>query len=108
MVASNATGIGSTVIPRTLALHPNVPNPFNPTTTIAYDVPANGTNVTIRVYDVSGRLVRTLVDGQRAAGTHAATWDGRNEAGETVSSGVYFYRMVAGSFSEARRMVLLK
>jgi hypothetical protein len=106
--ASSATAVGGTGTPRTLALHPNVPNPFNPTTTISYDVPPGGANVTIRIYDASGRVVRTLVDDRRAAGTHDTVWDGRNDAGTTVSSGVYFYRMVAGSFSEARRMVLLK
>lgn len=91
-----------------LALHTNVPNPFNPATSIAYDVPENGTPVSLRIYDVSGRLVRTLADGAHQAGTHRATWDGRNDAGEAVASGVYFCRMQAGSFSDTQRMVLLK
>jgi len=90
------------------ALHQNVPNPFNPTTTIAYDVPSAGARVSIRVYDTAGRLVRTLVDRQEAAGAHDVTWDGRDEFGSAVASGVYFYKMTAGSFVESRRMVLLK
>ncbi len=58
-----ATGVGEPVIPQAFALYQNVPNPFNPETTIRYDVPAGGGKVTLRVFDVSGRLVRTLVDG---------------------------------------------
>ena len=85
-----------------------MPNPFNPTTSISYDVPAGGAQVTLRVYDATGGLVRPLVEEERPAGTHAVTWDGRNATGTPVSSGVYFYRMVSGSFSESRRMVLLK
>jgi hypothetical protein len=102
------TGVGDGAAPRSFALHQNTPNPFNPNTTITYDVPDGGVVVTIRVYDAAGRLVRTLVDGPRAAGTHATTWDGRNQSGHAVSSGVYFYKMTAGSFVESRRMVLLK
>lgn len=93
---------------REFALRQNIPNPFNPTTGISYDVPQGGATVSIRIYDVSGRTVRTLVDGWRPGGTHRVTWDGRDAAGNAVSSGVYFYRMAAGSFVEARRMVLLK
>ncbi|HET6348520.1 MAG TPA: FlgD immunoglobulin-like domain containing protein [Candidatus Krumholzibacteria bacterium] len=103
-----ATAVGDGAMPRGFALHQNVPNPFNPATTIAYDVPAGGAKVSIRVYDTTGHLVRTLVDGQRPAGTQTAQWDGRNEFGAPVSSGVYFYKMVAGSFVESKRMVLLK
>jgi len=90
------------------ALHQNIPNPFNPVTTIAYDVPNAGTHVAIRIYDTTGRLVRTLVDRKEAAGSHDVTWDGRDQFGTAVSSGVYFYKMTAGSFVESRRMVLLK
>ncbi len=94
--------------PRDFVLSQNVPNPFNPSTTINYQVPNGGADVSIRIYDVAGRLVRTLVDEHRPAGTHAVAWDGRNQAGTRVASGVYIYRMTAGSFSDARRMVLLK
>lgn len=106
--AGSVTGVEGRGMPKKLALGQNVPNPFNPITSISYDVPAGGAHVTIRVHDVAGRLVRTLVDDRRPTGTHDVTWDGRNTAGAPVSSGVYFYRMVAGSFTEARRMVLLK
>ena len=108
LAAQTPTGVGDSPLPPTFALRQNVPNPFNPTTTISYDVPEGGADVTIRIYDVSGREVATLVDGRRPAGAHQVTWDGRNSSGNAVSTGVYFYRMVAGSFVEARRMVLLK
>jgi hypothetical protein len=108
LVAPTPTAVGDSPLPRAFALRQSVPNPFNPTTTISYDVPAGGAHVTIRIYDVSGRVVRTLVDDRRSAGAHEVTWDGRNSAGNAVSTGVYLYRMVAGSFVQARRMVLLK
>lgn len=110
---SAPTGSGSVTdiadaTPRTYALHPNVPNPFNPTTLVRYDVPEGGGEMSIRIYDVSGRLVKTLVEGLQPAGSKSATWDGRDERGQNVSSGVYFYRMSAGNFAQTRKMVLLK
>jgi hypothetical protein len=91
-------------------LHQNHPNPFNPTTQIRYDVGEEGGNVRVRiaVYDVQGRLVRVLVDEDRAPGSYLATWDGRTDSGGEAASGVYFYAMRAGAFVESRRMVLLK
>jgi flagellar hook assembly protein FlgD len=64
--------------------------------------------VTIRIYDVAGRHVRTLVDGYRGQDTHRVTWNGRNAHGQQLSTGVYFYRMQAGVFVETHKMVLLK
>lgn len=90
-------------------LHQNHPNPFNPSTQIRYDV-GDGGNVRVRiaVYDVQGRLVRVLVDEDRAPGSYLAAWDGRTDSGSEAASGVYFYAMRAGAFVESRRMVLLK
>jgi hypothetical protein len=90
-------------------LEQNHPNPFNPVTTIGYTLATSG-HVTLRVYDVTGALVRTLVDGVQSAdaGALQATWDGRADTGAAVSSGVYFYRLEAGGTIETRRMVLLK
>ncbi|MDH4035875.1 MAG: C25 family cysteine peptidase [Candidatus Krumholzibacteria bacterium] len=98
------------LVPVTIAkLGQNYPNPFNPVTTIEYWVPGGSRNrVSLVIYDVRGARVRTLVDREKAAGRYAAQWDGRNDAGAPVSSGVYFYRMVAGGFENTRRMVLLK
>ena len=96
------------VIPNVFALYQNVPNPFNPTTVIMYDVPERGGHVTLRIYDVAGRLVRTLVDGPQAAGEKRVTWNGRNDHGSNVATGVYFYRMTAPGFETTKKMVMLQ
>jgi hypothetical protein len=86
----------------------NSPNPFNPQTTIAYDLPKQ-TAVSLRVFDLSGRLVRVLVDGEIIAeGRNEAIWNGRDDTGKRVASGTYFYRLEAGEYSETRRMALIK
>jgi hypothetical protein len=96
--------------PRRLELLPNRPNPFNPSTEIAYGVPAEGevSRLRLQVYDVRGRLVRTLVDGLPAPGRSRAVWDGRDAAGLVVPSGVYFYRLRWRDESLSNRMLLLK
>ena len=102
------TGGETPYIPVTTALLQNHPNPFNPTTTIPFDVAVTG-DVRIEIYDVSGSLVRTLVNGEKGIGRHLATWDGRDSAGNQVHTGVYFYRMTApGYTSQAKKMLLLK
>jgi hypothetical protein len=89
------------------ALYQNFPNPFNPTTSIPYDVSVRS-RVTLAVYDVRGRLVRTLVDGVDAPGHKRVEWDGRDDRGRRVASGVYAFRVQIGGFVAARTMVLLK
>ncbi len=86
----------------------NIPNPFNPSTVIGYDVPEGGGHVTLRIYDVGGRLVRTLIDGFESAGRKSVTWHGRDARGHRVATGVYFYHMTAPGFEETRKLVLLK
>jgi hypothetical protein len=88
-------------------LYQNHPNPFNPTTFIRYEVNER-TPVTLNVYDVQGRLVRQLVDTTREPGAYTAQWNGRNLNGESVSSGIYFYRLQAGSEVQTKKMVMLK
>jgi flagellar hook assembly protein FlgD len=90
-----------------LELAQNSPNPFNPTTMIGYTVPARAT-VTLQIYDVAGRLVRTLVNESRDAGRYSTVWDGRSNNGSQVGSGVYFYRLQAGNATLTRKMVMLK
>ncbi|MBD3303269.1 MAG: S8 family serine peptidase, partial [Candidatus Eisenbacteria bacterium] len=85
----------------------NRPNPFNPVTTIRYSL-ANPADARLAIYDAGGRLVRVLLDGRQTAGSHHAIWDGRDESGEAVGSGVYFYRLEAGAFEQSRRMIILK
>ncbi len=93
--------------PETYVLKPNYPNPFNPTTTIAFELP-QAEYVTLRVYSATGQLVRTLVSGHAEAGYHFSEWNGTNEAGQRVSSGLYFYRITAGKFTQTQKMLLLK
>jgi hypothetical protein len=91
-----------------LRLHPCQPNPFNPSTTIRYDLPAAGP-VRIAIFDVAGRLLRTLLDGQvRPAGSHAAFWDGRDAAGRVASAGSYVARLDFGSEVRTTRLALVK
>jgi hypothetical protein len=93
--------------PETYVLHQNYPNPFNPTTNLSFPLPKGG-DVTLTIYNLLGQPVRKLVHEQRAAGTHTVVWDGRNENGEQVPSGVYHYRLQAGSFVETKKMLLMK
>jgi hypothetical protein len=93
--------------PRTGWLGGARPNPFNPSTTIAYSLGRAG-SAELVVYDLSGRRVKTLVSGYIDAGSHEARWDGRDEYGRRVASGVYAYRLITDEFSETKRMVLLK
>lgn len=95
-------------LPDTFELSQNVPNPFNPSTTIYYQVPQGGGDVTLRIYDASGRLVRTLVDGYQTSGAREAIWNGSNDQGQPMASGIYFYQMQAAGFSEMKKMVLLR
>jgi hypothetical protein len=88
-------------------LEQNSPNPFNPSTTIRYALTAPG-RVTIRVYDVRGRVVRTLVDATQAAGPHSTEWNGRDHRDRTVASGVYFYRLDSGSRVLTKKMTLVE
>ena len=92
----------------TFALHQNIPNPFNPTTSIRFDVPPEGGVVTLRIYAVNGQLVRTLANGAQAPGRNTVTWEGLNDAGVPVATGVYFYRLAGPGFSRTRKMMLVK
>lgn len=95
-------------LPRLFGLEQNVPNPFNPSTDISFVVPAGGADVSLRIYDGAGKLVRTLLDGYQPSGTRTVTWNGTNDLGRPVASGVYYYQMVSPDFSAKKKMVLLK
>jgi hypothetical protein len=98
----------SITVPRaSLALHQNVPNPFNPTTSISFVLPVRS-RVTLAVFDVEGRHVKTLVDGLIKGGATDATWDGTDARGNPVSSGVYLYRLSVGHKNLTKKMLLLK
>lgn len=92
-------------------LYQNHPNPFNPATTIVFTIPGQSSvkrNAILSVYDVRGILVKTLVNGPVAGGRHEVAWDGRNNHGVGVSSGVYFARFVTGGYSDVRKMILIR
>jgi hypothetical protein len=95
-------------VPTRYELSQNFPNPFNPVTTIRYGLP-KGERLTLKIYNLLGEEVVTLVENEtKAAGYHAAIWDGRNAQGQIVASGVYFYQLRAGSFVQKRKMALLR
>jgi hypothetical protein len=100
-------GAGDAADVRVNRLWQNDPNPFNPRTTIKYSLARSGA-VKILVYDVSGRLVRTLIDAKEEAGAHAAVWDGTNDRGEKAGSGVYWVQMRIADFVSNKKMVILK
>jgi len=103
-----STGVEDPIPGPASRLAQNAPNPFNPVTTISYSVGRGGARVKLTVFDVTGRRVVDLVDGISEAGEQRARWDGRNAAGQRVSSGVYFYRLTVDDWSATRRMILLK
>jgi hypothetical protein len=94
-------------LPKTYALLQNYPNPFNPSTVITYDMPKSS-HVLIAVFDILGRKVATLFDREQTAGTHSIQWTGMNDAGSHVGTGMYLLKMQAGSFSQVRKMLLMK
>ncbi|UCF04174.1 MAG: T9SS type A sorting domain-containing protein, partial [bacterium] len=101
----DVTGDETPPAPETTYLDQNFPNPFNPATTILFGLKEPAV-VSLRVYDVSGRLVRTLVSGERAAGVYKEKWNGLDNKGRAVTSGIYFYRLHAGTFLKTKKMVL--
>ena len=88
--------------PTDYGLEQNYPNPFNPETTIRYNLPENS-HVMLKVFDMTGREVATLVDSEQGVGSHSVQWNAYN-----IPSGVYFYQLTAGSFKQIKRMLLLK
>jgi len=95
------------MIPGEFALYNNYPNPFNPTTVLDYDIPENSF-VNITIYDMTGRMVKTLVNANQSAGFRSVVWDATNFVGQPVATGVYFYKIVAGDFVQMKKMVFVK
>jgi hypothetical protein len=104
---STVTGDDTPTAPKSLALYQNVPNPFNPTTTIRFDLP-HAVHVKLHVYNLKGELVATLADQHMTEGRQEIAWTAQSDKGRAVSSGIYFYRLLAGDFVETRKMVLLR
>jgi flagellar hook assembly protein FlgD len=95
------------IIPDKFALYQNYPNPFNPETKISYALPTD-CYVKLAIYNISGQKVKTLVDEKQSAGYKNAVWNGKNEQGLEASSGIYFYVLKAGTYSETRKMVRIR
>jgi hypothetical protein len=93
--------------PEAFELKQNYPNPFNPSTTIRYAVPSEA-SVKVQIFDVTGKLVSTLVEGKQQAGIHQVEWTGSDSYGNKVATGVYFYKMTAGSYVETKKMLFTK
>ena len=111
-VAGAAPSIETSVLPETTELLTNFPNPFNPETWIPYQL-AEPADVTLTIYDIQGRVVRTLQLGHQPAGFYqnrskAAHWDGRNYLGEKVATGIYFYTLKAGDYMATRKLLIRK
>jgi len=107
LVGLDQLSLDDELIPTQFALHPPYPNPFNPITTIQYDMPEDGF-VNITIYDMMGRQVKTLINGSQTAGYKSIQWNATNNLGESVSAGMYIYMIQAGQFRQVRKMVLLK
>jgi hypothetical protein len=114
LIVGPSTGIGgggnsSGTLPKVFAMAQNYPNPFNPSTSIQYDVPAGygeGVDVQLKIFNIRGQLVTTLVDGEKKPGSYMVHWNGMDDEGRVMGSGVYIYRLKAGSFTSVRKMVI--
>ncbi len=104
---NNALSVDEGITPIKFNLHQNHPNPFNPITTIRYDLP-EATNVTISIYDMMGRKVRNLINSNQISGYKSVIWNGTNDNGELVSGGMYFYSIRTNTYSQTKKMILLK
>ncbi len=102
-----ASGGSPTVAPTRFILHPAMPNPFNPTTNIRYEL-AEAVHMQLLIVNALGQQVRTLVDAPRSAGRHNSVWDGRSDTGQSLAAGMYFYVLRAGQYSATGKMVLAK
>jgi hypothetical protein len=92
---------------KTINLHQNFPNPFNPSTKIEYSIP-NNSQVNIIIYDLMGKEVKTLVNDTKKVGQYQVKWSGTDDSGQSVSGGIYFYKLQAGDFIQTRKMVLMR
>jgi len=95
------------ILPGKFSLKQNWPNPFNPSTEISFTLP-RAANIKLKIYNILGQSVIDLVDGFYEAGTHSKSWNGKDSKGKFVSTGIYFYRLNVGQYTETRKMVLLK
>ena len=109
-IEQNITDVPNVIdtrLAKTFALNQNYPNPFNPETKITFQFP-QASQVTLRIFNILGKEIKTLVNEQYQAGKHTVNWDGKDNLGNVVSSGIYFYQLRAGNFTQAKKMILLR
>ncbi len=108
----NMEEIESELLPTEFGLSQNYPNPFNPSTTINFQIPeldrVQDISTTLKIYDIRGRLIRTLLDEKRSPGYYSEFWDGMNDNGDKVSTGIYFYGLKTESYVSSRKMIIIK
>jgi flagellar hook assembly protein FlgD len=97
----------TSTVPQQFDLAQNFPNPFNPSTTISYALPKD-VSVQLEIFNLLGQRVKVLTDGYQTAGFKSVVWDGFDQSGKAVSSGIYIYRLKAGNYTKTRKMMLLK
>jgi len=107
MTVSDVSAIGDDGLPKVVQFTGAVPNPFNPATDIKFSLPRQA-DVSLRLYDVSGRLVRSLLGETMTAGAHEVRWNGRDDSGRSVASGTYFARLVVAGEASTRSLVLVR
>jgi flagellar hook assembly protein FlgD len=107
MVMKTTSDVQELNIPQEFALYQNFPNPFNPSTTISFDLP-NDINVRVEIFDINGRKIHTLVNEPKESGTHHVIWNGEDDRGTSVASGVYVYRIQAGDFVQSKKLLFMK
>jgi len=105
-IVENIEG-GVSTIPKTFALKQNYPNPFNPVTTIKYQIPAES-RVVLSVYNILGQRIKTILNDVQPAGYYTVQWNGRDETGNQVASGIYFYRIQADGYVNTCKMLFMK
>jgi hypothetical protein len=106
-IVTDVTDNADQIQPTGFSVLQNFPNPFNPSTTISFDLPTR-VQTSLIIYNVSGQIVRTLISRELSAGSYRIEWDGKDNRGRPVATGVYLYRLTAGTFSESKKMMLVK
>ena len=107
VIENTSLSIDGKIVPEAFVLHKNYPNPFNPVTSLRYNLPNDGL-VNITIYDMRGRLIKTLLNSSQTAGYKTSQWNATNDRNEPVSAGLYLYAIQTGEFRQTRKMVLLK
>mgnify|MGYP000988822897 CR=1 FL=1 len=107
LTSGTAVVLSGSASPMAFELMQNYPNPFNPSTSIVFSLPETG-HISVNIYDVSGRLVSTLVDGIMESGAHTIMWNGADSYGELVSAGVYIYALESANMVMTKKMILMK